>query len=100
MLKPGSTGRMKSGTEGWIRVTVLDYSDILRSMSRPGHVVTRGGVEEYQVRFEEGKHKGEVRWVPANYIEAAQTERTPGLYVATAESREEYWRRNGWRYSP
>lgn len=90
-LSIGATGRMKSGTEGWIRVTILDYSDIMRGMSMPGHVVTRGGVEEYQVRVEEGKHKGEVRWMPANYVEAEpRASRTPPLNA------KEYWRQQGY----
>lgn len=61
------TGRMKSGTEGWIRVTILDYSDIIAR--GPGGILTRGGVETYKVRFEQGKHKGEVKNVPAHYVE-------------------------------
>ncbi len=62
---------MNSATEGMVKVTILDYSDILRGMSMPGRIVTRGGIEEYQVRFETGKHAGEVKWVPANYVAPA-----------------------------
>lgn len=61
--------RMKSANEGWIKVTVLDYSDIIKGASLPGAIVTKGSIEEYQIRFEEGKHKGEIKWVPSNYVE-------------------------------
>lgn len=57
---------MLSGTEGPIKVTVLE-----RSMLEPGSagIIFVGGGERCLVRFEEGKHKGELPcWVPANYV--------------------------------
>ena len=59
-------GYMRSGTEGQIKVTVLESSDFSPTV---GGVLIAGGILRCLVRFEEGKHKGEEpRWVPANYV--------------------------------
>lgn len=72
MLRIGDIGLMKSSTQGGIRVRILDYSDILSGF--PGMVVTQGSVTKYQVHFLEGKHTGEIQWVPANYVTLAPYE--------------------------
>lgn len=72
-IKLPAKGRMKSETEGWIPVTILDFSDIV---SRgPGGVITRGTIEQVQVRFEKGKHVGDVQWVAANFVEIEDARR-------------------------
>ena len=63
-LQPGTPVRMKSGTEGWIRGTVVEYFDLIPSI--PGMIYVGPG---YKVRVLEGKHKGEVIRLPANYVE-------------------------------
>ena len=46
------TAYVKSGSQGWIEVTILESSE-----------------ERYRVKVEEGKHKGAIVWVPANYLQ-------------------------------
>ena len=63
-------GYMRSGTEGQIKVTVLDEAAPTSNfVAGVGSVIVPGASGKYLVRFEEGKHKGEEpRWVPANYV--------------------------------
>lgn len=63
-LKPGTQVRMKSGTEGWIRGRVVEYTELMPAVG--GYVYTGPG---YKVFALEGKHKGETLRLPANYIE-------------------------------
>lgn len=60
----GTSVRMKSGTEGWIRGEVVEYSEIIPSVG--GVIYTGPG---YKVKVLEGKHKGEVIRFPANYVQ-------------------------------
>ena len=64
-LQPGQLVRLRSGTEGWVRGTIVEYSDIIPSVG--GVIYTGPG---YKVRVMEGKHQGEVLRLPANYVEA------------------------------
>jgi len=84
--KAGESARMKSPHEGWVKVTILDSSDIFAR--GPRSIITRGGVETYKVRFDEGKHKGEIRDVPANYVQLSESGinvDSPTLHEETVE---------------
>lgn len=63
-LQPGQLVRLRSGTEGWIKGEVVEYADVIPSV---GGVVYTG--PSYKVRPLEGKHKGEIIRLPANYVE-------------------------------
>lgn len=63
-LKPGQLVRLRSGTEGWIRAEVVEYSEIIPSVG--GVIYTGPG---YKVKPLEGKHKGDIIRLPANYLE-------------------------------
>lgn len=63
-LQPGTSVRMKSGTEGWVKGTVVEYFDVMPTVG--GVVYTGPG---YKVKVLEGKHKGQVVRLPANYVE-------------------------------
>ena len=66
-LTPGTAVRMKSGSEGWIKGEVVEYYDCIPTV---GGVMIGGGLTPgYKVRVLEGKHRGEVLSLPANYIE-------------------------------
>ncbi len=63
-LEPGTPVRMKSGTEGWVKGTVVEYFDVIPSVG--GVIYTGPG---YKVKVLEGKHKGQELRLPANYVE-------------------------------
>jgi hypothetical protein len=63
-LQPGTPVRMRSGTEGWVKGTVVEYFDIIPSVG--GVIYTGPG---YKVQVLEGKHKGQELRLPANYVE-------------------------------
>ncbi|HUU65410.1 MAG TPA: hypothetical protein VMW37_04815 [Dehalococcoidales bacterium] len=64
-LQPGQVVRLRSGTEGWVRGTIVEYSELIPSVG--GVILTGPG---YKVRVTEGKHQGEVLRLPSNYVEA------------------------------
>ena len=63
-LEPGTPVRMKSGTEGWVKATVVEYFDLLPTVG--GMIYAGPG---YKVKVLEGKHKGQEIKLPANYVE-------------------------------
>ncbi len=69
-LPPGTSVRLKSGTEGWIRGTIVEYFDIYL-MPPLGAIYGGGMAPGYKVHILEGKHKGETIRVPTNYVQRA-----------------------------
>ena len=63
-LTPGTKVRMKSGSEGWIKGEVVEYTDLIPSVG--GYIYVGPA---YKVYVLEGKHKGETLRLPANYLE-------------------------------
>lgn len=66
-FKPGTPVRMKSGSEGWIKGEVVEYYDVIPVVG--GMMIGGGMIPGYKVRVLEGKHKGEILSLPANYVE-------------------------------
>lgn len=67
LIPNGTTVRLKSGTEGWVKGIIVDYYDVIPAS---GGVIYGGGVTPgYKVKMLEGKHKGEIIRVPLNYVE-------------------------------
>ena len=68
---------MRSGSQGWIRVSVIDERETVPAIDSgfgTGEIGGMGriygpGTDQYLVHIEEGKHQGEVIWVPKNYVE-------------------------------
>ena len=75
-LKPGTKVRLKSGTEGWIQGSIVEYIDIWPEsrlgFSPLGAVVYTG--PHYRVYILQGKHKGETLTMPIEYIEIDTSE--------------------------
>lgn len=68
ILADGTPVRLKSGSEGWIRGTVVEYFDVY-SFGSLGSIYGGGMAPGYKVHILEGKHKGETIRVPTNYVE-------------------------------
>jgi len=65
-LQEGDLVRLKSGTQGWIKGQIVEYTDLL-SFPPLGMGMYTGPA--YKVYILEGKHKGETLRLPANYVE-------------------------------
>lgn len=65
-LKEGSIVRLKSGTEGYVKGQIVEYTDLIPYSALGGAILTG---PSYKVYMLEGKHKGETVRVPANYVE-------------------------------
>ena len=59
------TGWMKSGSQGWIKVNVLEDVEFTRA---PGGVVVGPGMGHTKVYVLEGKHAGDTIDVPRHYV--------------------------------
>lgn len=68
ILPDGTPVRLKSGTEGWVRGTIVEYFDVY-TMGPLGAIYGGGMAPGYKVHILEGKHKGETIRVPTNYVE-------------------------------
>ena len=66
-LQPGRLVRIKSGTEGWVKGTVVEYYDLIPSVG--GMIYAGPG---YKVKVLVGKHKGQELRLPANYVEPVE----------------------------
>lgn len=79
-LSPGTPVRMKSGSEGWVRGEVVEYYDVIPVPSAGGMTMMMGGgmTPGYKVRVLEGKHKGEILRLPADYVEELHPGKTKG----------------------
>lgn len=67
LIKEGSIVRLKSGTEGWVKGQIVEYTDLISYPALGAAIYTGPG---YKVYVLEGKHKGETIRVPANYVES------------------------------
>jgi len=75
-LNPGTEVRLKSGTEGWVRATIVEHYDVIRTVG--GYMYGGGMTPGYLVHVLEGKHKGENINVPENYVEPISPVPTKG----------------------
>jgi len=73
-LEEGSIVRLKSGTEGWVKGRVVEYTDLMTYPPLGAAIYTGPG---YKVYILEGKHKGETMRMPENYVEPYKTGREP-----------------------
>ncbi len=76
-LSPGSPVRMKSGSEGWVRGVIVEFTDVSPTPSSRGMTYAYTG-PGYKVKVLEGKHKGETIRLPANYVEPIAESRPSG----------------------
>jgi hypothetical protein len=62
---------MKSGTEGWVAGEIVEYADL--ETFPPLYAAIYTG-PSYKVKVLEGKHKGKILRLPANYVEPLEHE--------------------------
>lgn len=74
VLGPGREVRLKSGTEGWVKATIVEYFDVLTYPALRGAIYGGGMAPGYKVHILEGKHAGETIRVPESYVEPVSTE--------------------------
>ena len=69
-LKPGTKVRLRSGTEGWVQGSIVEYTELdpPSKYGRPLGAAMYVG-PHYRVYILEGKHKGETLTLPANYVQ-------------------------------
>ena len=75
ILEPGTEVRLKSGSQGWIKATIVEYYDVIPAV---GGVIYGGGMTPgYKVHILEGKHAGDTIRVPMNYVEPVKGSKYP-----------------------